>query len=108
MTRRKTQSTGVAGGMLRDLLLEEIPLVFRREIYLYATAAFFGASLFVLLHFCSENGQFNMILGIAATLLLRLAGIRWRIGRPLFRLRHGNPLLRTNRFQTNHKSPNPL
>src|SRR6187431_410927 len=33
--------TGVMGGVLRDLLMGEIPLVFRREIYLYATAAFF-------------------------------------------------------------------
>ena len=34
--------TGVAGGILRDLLIGEIPLVFRPLIYLYATAAFFG------------------------------------------------------------------
>jgi uncharacterized membrane protein YeiH len=42
--------TGVAGGILRDLLIGEIPLMFRREIYLYATAAFGGATVFVLLH----------------------------------------------------------
>ena len=42
-------TTGVAGGILRDLLIGEIPLVFRREIYLYATAAFGGAVVFVLL-----------------------------------------------------------
>lgn len=77
--------TGVAGGILRDLLIGEIPLVFRREIYLYATAAFCGASFFVLLHFWSGNGQINLMLGVAVTLLLRLAGIKWRIGLPLFR-----------------------
>lgn len=77
--------TGVAGGIMRDLLIGEIPLVFRREIYLYATAAFCGASFFVLLHFWSANSQLNMILGIVVTLALRLAGIKWRIGLPLFR-----------------------
>jgi len=77
--------TGVAGGILRDLLIGEIPLVFRREIYLYATAAFCGASFFVLLARWSDNAQLNMVFGTTTTLLLRLAGIKWRIGLPLFR-----------------------
>ena len=42
--------TGVAGGILRDVLLGEVPLVFRREINLYATAALGGAALYVGLH----------------------------------------------------------
>jgi uncharacterized membrane protein YeiH len=49
--------TGVAGGILRDLLMSEIPLVFRPEIYLYATAAFFGATVFVMLGRWSEIGR---------------------------------------------------
>jgi len=83
--------TGVAGGILRDLLIGEMPLVFRREIYLYATAAFFGATFFVLLRTWSDNATFNMIAGTAATLLLRLAGIKWRIGLPLFRPKNSPP-----------------
>jgi uncharacterized membrane protein YeiH len=78
-------TTGVAGGILRDLLIGEIPLVFRREIYLYATAAFGGASLFAVLAMCPVNPKWNAIIGIATTLLLRLAGIRWKITLPLFR-----------------------
>jgi uncharacterized membrane protein YeiH len=81
--------TGVAGGILRDLLIGELPMVFRREIYLYATAAFFGASLFVLLLRFGVEPQPGMVLGTAATLLLRLAGIRWRIGLPVFRPKNG-------------------
>jgi uncharacterized membrane protein YeiH len=78
-------TTGVAGGILRDLLIGEIPLVFRREIYLYATAAFGGASCFVLLHEYGVNTQWNAIISTAATLVLRLAGIRWRIRLPMLR-----------------------
>ena len=78
-------TTGVAGGILRDVLLGEIPLVFRREIYLYATAAFGGASGFVLLQRYSADPKLTAILGTAITLLLRLAGIRWRIRLPMFR-----------------------
>ena len=77
--------TGVAGGILRDLLMGQIPLVFQREICLYATAAFFGASLFVLLNRLSLDPQINLLLGVATTLLIRLAGIRWRITLPMFR-----------------------
>jgi uncharacterized membrane protein YeiH len=38
--------TGIGGGMIRDLLLREIPLVLRREIYALASAA--GAVLVVI------------------------------------------------------------
>lgn len=78
-------TTGVAGGILRDLLIGEIPLVFRREIYLYATAAFGGASAFVLLNRYSASPNLNAVAGTLVTLLLRLAGIRWRIALPMFR-----------------------
>ncbi|HWH69570.1 MAG TPA: hypothetical protein VNT26_09310, partial [Candidatus Sulfotelmatobacter sp.] len=60
-------------------------LVFRPATYLYATAAFFGASLFALLRSCSVDPQWSMVLGAVATLLLRLAGIRWRIALPMLR-----------------------
>lgn len=78
-------TTGVAGGILRDLLIGEIPLVFRRAIYLYATAAFCGAVSFVLLNRWTGDAQLNLVLATAVTLLLRLAGIRWRIALPMFR-----------------------
>ena len=77
--------TGVAGGILRDLLIGEIPLVFRREVYLYATAAFCGATVFVVLAASSVQPPWNVVVGAAVTLCLRLAGIRWRIALPLFR-----------------------
>ena len=81
--------TGVMGGVLRDLLIGEIPLVFRREIYLYATAAFFGSCIFVMLERWSVGQKANVIVGTGAVLLLRLAGIRWKIALPMFRPRHG-------------------
>ncbi len=83
--------TGVAGGILRDLLIGEIPLVFRREIYLYATAAFFGASIFVWIRSWSDDPQRDMLIGTAVTLAIRLAGIRWRISLPVFRPKSSVP-----------------
>jgi uncharacterized membrane protein YeiH len=79
--------TGVAGGIIRDVLTGEIPLVFRPTIHLYATAAFFGAAVFVLLERWHPGAPGNLLMGAAATLVLRLAAIRWRIGLPVFETR---------------------
>jgi uncharacterized membrane protein YeiH len=77
--------TGVAGGIMRDLLTGEIPLVFRREIYLYATAALCGALVLVALNRYWPNEPMNMPVAAGLTLVLRLAAIRWKLGLPIFR-----------------------
>ena len=79
--------TGVAGGILRDVLLGEVPLVFRREINLYATAALGGAALYVGLHATGVTEQIATTAGVILTLALRLAGIRWKISLPLLEAR---------------------
>lgn len=81
-------TTGVVGGVLRDLLIGEIPLVFRPQIYLYATAAFFGATVFVLAGRWLPDEHRNLIVGTVTVLALRVAGIRWRIALPVFRSKH--------------------
>jgi uncharacterized membrane protein YeiH len=74
--------TGVAGGIVRDVLLGEVPLVFRPEIHLYATAALCGASAFVGAHFLGLNLAGATVVGAAVVLALRLAAIRWKISLP--------------------------
>ena len=76
--------TGVAGGIVRDVLVGEIPLVFRQEIYLYATAAFAGAAAFLAgEHFIPSN-PVNRWVGVAIILALRLAATQWKWALPLF------------------------
>jgi len=76
--------TGVAGGVLRDVLLNELPLVFRPEIRLYATAALAGASAFTIAHAFAPASNFALVLGVAVTLAIRLAAIRWALSLPVF------------------------
>lgn len=76
--------TGVAGGILRDLLLGEIPLVFRPAICLYATAAFIGALAYVLMNRYLAHPRGDLLVGLFVTLLVRLAGIRWKLRLPVF------------------------
>lgn len=79
--------TGVAGGILRDLLCGEVPLVFRRETYLYATAAFGGDLVFVLLHQAHVDRAICLVAAAGVILALRLAGLRWKLALPVFRTR---------------------
>ena len=76
--------TGVAGGILRDILTGEIPYVFRKEIYFYATASLSGAVVFVLIHDSLAGAHLSVLIGAAVTLALRLAAIRWKLALPLF------------------------
>ncbi len=76
--------TGVAGGMLRDVLLGEVPLVFRPNIYLYATAALVGAAAYLGAAGFWPESPFNLVTGASVILLLRLAAIRWRWKLPVF------------------------
>ncbi len=79
--------TGVAGGILRDVLRREIPWVFQAEVNLYATAVFAGATVFVLLRESLPASESHRYIGMAVILLLRLAAMRWRLRLPTFRTR---------------------
>lgn len=77
--------TGVAGGVLRDVLLNELPLVFRPEIRLYATAAVLGATVFVVNHHLAPTEDWPMLAGVGTTLAIRLAAMRWALSLPVLR-----------------------
>ena len=77
--------TGVAGGVFRDVLTTEIPLVMRPG-RLYATAAIVGAASYLLLeglHVPSDVAALA-VMGVIAG--LRLAAILWRLELPAVRL----------------------
>lgn len=79
--------TGVAGGILRDMLTGEVPMVFRREIRLYATASLCGAAACVTLHGFGVGGSLTTVAGAGTVLALRLAAIYWKLSLPLFEAR---------------------
>ena len=72
--------TGTAGGMIRDMLSDQIPVILRRDIY--ATAAMAGAGVFVLLHHGQVNNDLALLLGAMVTFLIRLLAIRRRWNLP--------------------------
>ena len=79
--------TGVAGGILRDVLRNEVPWVFKSEVSLYATAVFAGALAFVLLLRFWPPSESHRYIGMAVILVLRLAAMRWKLKLPMFQTR---------------------
>ena len=79
--------TGVAGGILRDVLRREIPWVFQREVELYATAVFFGALTLVLLQQWLPPSESHRYIAMGVILALRLAAMRWKLRLPVFKSR---------------------
>jgi uncharacterized membrane protein YeiH len=74
--------TGVFGGVLRDILCNEVPLVFAGE--LYATASWAGAMLFIGLLQAGIAASSASMLAMAAIFLTRIAAMHWHLTLPSF------------------------
>ena len=73
--------TAVGGGILRDLFVNEIPIVFVKE--LYASASFVGVLVFYLLLFIGTELYMAAIIGMVITTVLRLVAMKhnWNLPR---------------------------
>jgi uncharacterized membrane protein YeiH len=78
--------TGVAGGVIRDVLSAQIPLIFRRG-ELYATAAVAGAGMYLLLQAVGMPRSVAALVGMMVIVALRLAAIFWRLHLPVVLMR---------------------
>jgi uncharacterized membrane protein YeiH len=81
--------TATFGGMLRDVLCAEIPLLLRREIY--ATAAAAGALVYVVAIGAGLDRGVATLLGFAAGFGTRAVALRWSLSLPAYKTRPGRP-----------------
>jgi len=82
--------TGCLGGLMRDVVCNEVPLVLKQG-EIYATAAFSGAAAAVVaLHFGLSDGVAALICG-AVTFALRAGSIAFGWGMPVYKSRAPNP-----------------
>lgn len=77
--------TGSVGGIIRDVLLNETPLIFRKDIY--AMACILGGIVFFI---CQEIGMlaaFSSILAALTVIVIRILATRFHIQMPVFKPR---------------------
>jgi len=78
--------TGSFGGVLRDVLLNNLPLIFHKEIYAMASIAG-GVLFFLLLKFGIAN-NLAYSFGIAAVVIIRILAVRFKWSLPKFYLKN--------------------
>ncbi len=74
--------TGIGGGMARDLLLAQVPMVLRAD--LYAIAALAGATVVVVGEMLDQHSLAVVLAGAVLCFTLRMLAVRrgWQLPRP--------------------------
>lgn len=72
--------SAVMGGVIRDTLINEIPLIFKKEIY--ATACLGGAAVFVLLKLLEMDDNINSFISVFIIILIRTIAVKYKLTLP--------------------------
>ncbi len=75
--------SAVMGGVIRDTLCNDIPLIFRKEIY--AVACLVGGILFIALNSLGIASALNQFITIACIIIIRIICIRFKISLPVLK-----------------------
>lgn len=72
--------SAVMGGVFRDTLTNEIPILFRKEIY--ASACLAGATLYLILNYFGLERDYNMLISISLIISIRLIAVKYKLSLP--------------------------
>jgi uncharacterized membrane protein YeiH len=75
--------TGSAGGVIRDVLLNNEPVIFHREIY--AMAAVLGGITYWFLDYCGVAIEVTVIASFVVTCLMRFLAVRYHLSLPILK-----------------------
>lgn len=75
--------TGAAGGVLRDVFINEIPLIFRKEIYAMA-CVIGGLAYWACLHLGMES-YVSEIIGGSVVFIVRILAVKYKITLPILK-----------------------
>lgn len=69
--------TGCFGGITRDILLNNIPLIFRKEIY--ATACIVGGLMYLLLSYFNVDETIVKVVSVSVVIVIRIVAVRFNL-----------------------------
>ena len=69
--------TGCFGGITRDILLNNIPLIFRKEIY--ATACIVGGLMYLLLSYFNVDETIVKVVSVSVVFVIRIVAVRFNL-----------------------------
>ncbi len=73
--------SAVMGGVIRDTLMHETPLIFRKEVY--ATACLFGAVVYIILLKFGLSTVPNIIISAGSVFMIRIISVRFKLSLPI-------------------------
>ncbi|MEN2280674.1 trimeric intracellular cation channel family protein [Algoriphagus sp. SE2] len=72
--------SAVMGGVIRDTLTNEIPILFRKEVY--ASACLAGAVLYLVLNYFEVDRDFNLLISISLVIIIRFLAMKYKLSLP--------------------------
>jgi uncharacterized membrane protein YeiH len=72
--------TAVMGGVIRDTLVNEIPILFRKEVY--ASACLTGAILYLIFNYFGLERDYNLLISISVVISIRLIAVKYKLSLP--------------------------
>jgi uncharacterized membrane protein YeiH len=75
--------TGSFGGMMRDILINEVPLIFRKDIYALACLA--GGLMYWGCEAVSLPAAFSQVISAASVSVIRILAVQYHISLPALR-----------------------
>ncbi len=75
--------TGAAGGVTRDVLANEVPLIFRKEIY--AMACVIGGLTYIILDYFSAALIFKELFAFLTIVIVRVLAVKFNICLPVLK-----------------------
>ncbi len=67
--------TGAAGGVIRDVFINEVPLIFRKEIYALACVA--GGLVYMLCNRLGMSAEVNALLSSFTVIIIRVLAVKY-------------------------------
>ena len=75
--------TGAGGGIIRDVLMNDVPLIFRSEIYALACVA--GGLVYALCHWLGVSVEISALLSAICVILIRILAVKFHWQLPVLK-----------------------